>query len=105
MRRSSYYTHPAARPQQSASTSIKHMSYTPSRTATPLSSSAASLSKLGSSTKSYSRLPSATASPSRPYTQSASRVTSRVLTPSTASTASGVSGVSGGRMCGMGVMA
>lgn len=80
------------------------MSYTPSRTATPLSSSAASLSKLGSSTKSYSRLPSATASPSRPYTQSSSRITSRVLTPSTASSVSGVSAASGGGVCGMGVM-
>ena len=45
------------------------MSYTPSRTATPLSSSAASLSKLGSSTKSYSRLPSATASPHMSWKQ------------------------------------
>ena len=84
---------------------MKHMSYPPSLSGTEMWSCASSLRKLGSSTKSYSRLPSATASHSRPYTQSASRVTSRVLTPSTASSVSGVSAASGGEVCGMGVMA
>lgn len=96
-RRATYYTHSAANPpQQSTSTSIKHVSYTAGRTTTPLSSSAASLNKLGSATKTYSRLSSRTVSPSHSYTQSSSRIASRVTPtsktlPSTSKTVSSTS--------------
>lgn len=86
-RRATYYTHSAAKPpQQSTLTSIKHVSYTAGRTATPLSSSAASLNKLGSATKTYSRLSSRTVSPSHSYTQSSSRIASRVTPTPTSKT-------------------